>query len=187
MALPRDPELDNQQRELERLNQDRRVGAWWWWLWIAIIIAVVWFGGWGWGGYGGWWWGGRSRVARYPQRVSGSGVAVLNSNNKGAFVGQQFYLVNVPVQKKVNDQVLWIGSNNSAPMLLIVGSNSNSGAQGRIGRGNLISVSGTVQKAPPASEAKQEWNLSDNGIKRLENEGAYMQAAQLQQAARTHQ
>ncbi len=45
--------------------------------------------------------------------------------------------------------------------------------------GDTLKLSGTVEKAPPANEAKQQWGLSDNGAQRLEQQGAYIQVAQV--------
>lgn len=207
-----DPELNRQRQQLEQLNRER-VGypvAWWWWLWVLILIAIVWFGGWGWGGYGGWWWAANRRRTVVVVQPAGSGIAVLNASNKAAFVGQQFDLSNVPVTKKVSNRVFWVGTNNSAPTLLVLTAATRNGAQpsnatevsnnnhsantGVAGNdtgssaynGNgtaphqIISAKGTVEKAPEAEQAKREWNLSDSGTKRLENQGAYMQATELQ-------
>ena len=186
MSLPdqRDP---NQRRELENLERRRLAGGsaagWWftwWWIWLLFLVAIVWFGGWGWGGYGGWWWGRPRAVAVY--RVSGPGIAVLNATDKQPYVGQQFQVENVPVQKRVTNEVLWVGTNNSAPILLVLTGPGNSAANAGIRRGNLVDVRGTVQKAPAQAQAKQEWSLSDNGAKRLENQGVYVQASQVQRA-----
>jgi hypothetical protein len=207
-----DPELNRQRQQLEQLNRER-VGysvAWWWWLWVLILIAIVWFGGWGWGGYGGWWWAANRRRTVVVVQPAGSGIAVLNASNKAAFVGQQFDLSNVPVTKKVSNRVFWVGTNNSAPTLLVLTAATGNGAQpsnatevsnnnhsaNTGGAGNdtgssayngngtaphqIISAKGTVEKAPEAEQAKREWNLSDSGTKRLENQGAYMQATELQ-------
>lgn len=45
-----------------------------------------------------------------------------------------------------------------------------------------IDVTGKVQKAPPAAQAKQQWGLSDADVNRLEGEGVYVQATQVQSA-----
>lgn len=180
MAFPNDhdSEINRQQQELQRLNRRRGsyAFAWWWWLWVMIIIGIVWFGGWGWGGYGGWW-RTRPQVVIVQPEVSGSGITILNANNKQAFVGQAFDLRNIPVQRKISNQVFWVGVNNSTPMLVVLKVN-NSG-NGNIQPGSHVSLSGTVQKAPSQTAAKQEWKLSDNGAKRLETEGAYVQATEV--------
>ncbi|HEV2135095.1 MAG TPA: hypothetical protein VGR47_12725 [Terracidiphilus sp.] len=197
---------------LERSRRERRATAaagfaWWWVFWVVIIALAIWWAGWGWGGSGGWWWGGRARTApaygttamapgtanttpangNYAgganQAVTtGSGLAVLNATNKQAYVGKQFQVSDVPVQKKVNDRVLWIGAKNATPMLLILSGNGNSSANAHIDKGSLVSVTGTVQKAPPRAQAKSQWSLSGDGADRLEQQGAYIQATQVHAA-----
>jgi hypothetical protein len=148
---------------------------------LLIIIAAIWFAGWGWGGYGGWWWG-RPRTIVVQQgnvQPTGEGVAVLNAADKQPFVGQAFSIRNVRVAKKVNDQAFWIGTGDHARSMLVVGSTA-----GNIREGEQIDVTGTVEKAPPAAQAKQQWSLSDDGAQRLEQQRAYVQANQVQQARR---
>lgn len=45
-----------------------------------------------------------------------------------------------------------------------------------------LDVTGKVVKAPPAAQAKQQWGLSDADANQLEQEGAYIQATQVQTA-----
>jgi hypothetical protein len=43
-----------------------------------------------------------------------------------------------------------------------------------------VSVTGAVQKAPSAQEAKQQWHLDDGAAKRLESQGVYLSATQVE-------
>src|SRR5579884_2024976 len=175
MALPqRRDAFDDQRRQAEEMDR-RRIAAenagtaWfaWWWIWLLIIIAIIWFAGWGWGGYGGWWWGGARGVAvqnvnqANPAQITGRGVAVLNATDKQAFVGQPFRVSNVPVQNKINNQVLWIGANNNSGLLVVLTGTDNSAANAGIQQGTRVNVTGTVEKAPPAAQARQQWSLSN--------------------------
>ena len=205
MATPRDPNQQKLNDELERRRLERRsAGAWrgggwfyWWWAWLVIIIAIIWFGGWGWGGYGGWWWGGRSNAATVQgnyggnyggnyarnglQGPTGEGVAILNSTDKQSFVGKPFAINDVQIQNKVNDQVLWIGgANNSATMLVVLNGPGNSTANANVGGGDHVNITGNVEKAPTAAQAKQTWHLSDDAAKQLEQQGVYVQASNVQ-------
>lgn len=212
MGSPNDPLRDN--RRLERDDIGRGAGAGWLWIWIwviIIIILVVWFGGWGWGGYGGWWWGNRGVTAVQPLNgngnnqgainngaagpngaaanalPSGPGVAVFNATDKQPFIGKPFQVNNVPVQNKVNDHALWVGENNSTPMLVVLSGANNSTANANISQGNNVDITGTVQKAPPKNQAKHNWQLSDDDANRLEQQGAYIQATQVTQTAQQQQ
>lgn len=203
MASPNDPLRDN--RRVERDDIGRGAGAGWVWIWVwivIIIILVVWFGGWGWGGYGGWWWGNRNIRVVQPLNgngnnagainngagnnganalPTGSGVAVLNATDKQPFVGKPFEVNRIPVQNEVNDHVLWVGENNSTPMLVVLTGADNNAANANISQGTLVNITGTVQKAPPKDQAKNNWKLGDDDVNRLEQEGAYIQATQVTQ------
>lgn len=183
MALPEDECREQERRriDLERRSDVRTSGVWyaWWWVWFVILIAFVWFIGWGWAGYGGWWWG-QPRTAVVIQTPAGSGVQVLNASNKLAYVGQPFVIQRVPVQGKVSGQSFWIGTNGSTPMLVVLQGNSNTTANANINPGDRVNITGTVQKAPPPAEAKKSMGLDDNAARRLEQEGVYAQATQVQ-------
>lgn len=162
-----------------------RFGWLWIWIWLAIIafvVAIVWFGGWGWARYGGWWWGHNETRVLPPadNTLNGSGVAVLDATNKQIFVGRPFNVRNVPVQSIVNDNALWVGANNAESMLVILNGNDNTAANANLAQGNRVNVVGTVEKAPNAARAKQQWDLSDDDVQRLEQQGAYVQATDVQ-------
>jgi hypothetical protein len=53
-----------------------------------------------------------------------------------------------------------------------------------VGNGDRVNVSGTVEKAPAADQAKQQWHLSDDAAKRLEQQGVYLSATQMEKVNR---
>lgn len=112
--------------------------------------------------------------------ISGPGQAVLNATDKNAFAGKHFQVNDVPVQNKINNQVLWVGADNATPMLVILAGNGNSAANAHVDNGSLVNVTGTVEKAPPRAQAKNQWSLSDDDADRLEREGVYIRATQVQ-------
>lgn len=192
MATPdnRDPNQrkeDAELRDIEKIDVRRgwygRGGGGWVWLWIWVIIIVVaffWYAGWGWGAYGGWWgWNGRTPVVV----TTGSGVAVLNSDNKAPFVGHSFDLRGARVQTAVTNNVFWVGNGRSRPMLLVVVNNPVASAT-PIAAGDLVAASGTVEKAPPAAQAKNEWHLNDTGVRQLEAQQVYLQSPYVSQLQR---
>lgn len=180
-------------------------GVSWTWLWVVLFVAIIvafWFAGWGFGGYGGWWWGKKTVAIVQPDiQLSGSGVAIIDAPDKAVYAGQVFQLNNVPIQRKVNDKAMWIGNLTSGPMLIVFASNgaentpenSSAGTNKNetetkntttssgtgIAQGDRVNVSGKVQKAPPADTAKKDWGLSDAGVQRLEQQGAYVEVAQV--------
>lgn len=208
MASPQRPDPDEPRRSYDELERERverarmsrrGVGmgagfAWWWVFWIVIIALAIWWAGWGWGGSGGWWWGGRARAVPYgntyngtrangnmgTMAISGPGLSALTATDKQPYIGKPFQVNNVPVQNQVNDHVLWIGANNSTPMLVVLTGNGNTTANAQqIGQGTRVDITGTVQKAPPQAQAQQQWQLSGDDATQLERQGAYIQATQV--------
>ena len=53
-----------------------------------------------------------------------------------------------------------------------------------VGEGDRVSVSGAVQKAPSAQQAKQQWHLDDDAAKRLEGQGVYLSGTQVEKVNR---
>jgi len=176
-----------------------RVGYGWIWILIAIIILVIWFGGFGWGGYGGWWWGSRPHAAVVgtapnsslpnngqpapagsPAAVTGSGAQILTAANKQPFVSQPFVIKNVPVQKTANDHAFWIGANNNDTMLMVLTGNQSNAGNSNVQNGVRVNISGTVERAPSAQQAKRMWSLSDDDAKKLEQQGVFVQATQVE-------
>lgn len=196
MALPQRKEdpVEHQQPLGDVREVDREVGGGAWsrlWIWIIIaaaIVCIVWIA-WGFGGTGGWWWGNRthtpvaSLVTSGPAGTNplptGTGVAVLNAGNKQAYIGQPFNAQNVRVQSKVNNNAMWVGGKNTPMLLIMGGAANNSAADTHIAQGEAINVTGTVEKAPPANQAKSQWQLSDDDVNQLEQQGAYIQATQV--------
>lgn len=188
MASPQRPtpgEPIGEPRKVDReVGGGVRFGWLWIWIWLAIIafiVAIVWFGGWGWAGHGGWWWGHNETRALNPadNTLNGSGIAVLNATNKQLFIGQPFHVRNVPVQSIVNDHALWVGVNDADSILVILSGN-NAAANTDIAQGNRVNVVGTIQKAPEAARASQQWDLSQDDVNHLEQQGAYVQATDVQ-------
>lgn len=182
-------EREQQQRldeQARRLEAEQGAGwGWfgWWWLWIVILILIIWFGGWGWWGYGGWWgWGGRAGYAARYQRAVPDSLVVLTSPDKQSYIGRQITLNNVQVQGTAGHRGYWIGPNGNR-RLLVVG--ANTGAV-KLQSGQLVSVNGTVERAPTAQQAQAEWGISSDDAARLEKDGVYIQAGQLQ-ASNRHQ
>ena len=67
------------------------------------------------------------------------------------------------------------------------GANMNNGSANPAVNGNAgsrvwLDVSGRVQRAPSAAQAKQQWGLTEADVNQLETEGAYIQATQVQRA-----
>jgi hypothetical protein len=174
-----EPELDT---TMPPRSAGRRLAfAWWWIFLLTVLILGLWWAIWGWAGTGGYWWGGRTeskptvtRQTPLPE-IRGMGVEVLTATNRRPFIGRSFQVSTVPVVSKTNSHAVWIGTKTTPPMLLIL-SNGAVAPNTNIVAGSLLDVTGTVEKAPPAAQAKSEWNLDSNATSQLEKQGVYIQA-----------
>jgi hypothetical protein len=109
------------------------------------------------------------------QQNGSAHAAILQASNKREFEGQSLELSDTPVLQKVSKDVFWIGQNKAAPLLVVI--SAQAPAPANVNQGESVNVTGTVEKAPPATEAKN-WGLDNAGIQRLEKEGAYVNASQ---------
>lgn len=111
--------------------------------------------------------------------MTGPGVQMLTQAHKQEFIGDRFQASDVPVQKKVNAHAMWIGEGN--PMLAIVTNTDNRTETDAkdASQGKSVNAAGVIKAAPSATQAKQEWKLSDQDASRLEQQGAYIQVSQL--------
>jgi hypothetical protein len=173
------------------------------WILLSLILGI-WYVGFGWGNSGGWIWGHRNTAVPVLNdgEPSGPGVAILEVANKQDYIGQSFQVSDVSVDHWSGTRAVWIGSRHSyLPMLLILSSASplaphlagaaspvNSGvaptAGGATVRVQRLDVTGKIMKAPPTAQAQQRWNLSDEDVDQLEEEGVYIQAMTVQPAKR---
>lgn len=166
------------EKTVERVS---RSGWQWWWVWAVVALLVA---GWAYWGTGGRHWvrgvqHQESAHATGPSvHTTGPGVQVLKAQDKRSFIGQQFSANDVPVQQKVNDRAIWIGTSNQKPILAVVDADVI-GSNQKVDLGTVIDATGIVQKAPSEAQAKAEWALPDKDAKQLEQEGAYVQLSQL--------
>ena len=165
------------------MNDVRDAGFAWAWIWwvIFILIIVGWFGGWGWGEYGGWWgWGGApTRTAQQLTRTANPN-AILDATNRQAFLGQTIGVTNTQVLHKVNDAEFWVGPRDEQSLFVVLAGADNSTKNAGVGEGDQVNVTGSVQKAPSPQQAKQQWHLDDDTVKRLENQAVFLSATQVE-------
>jgi hypothetical protein len=84
----------------------------------------------------------------------------------------------------VSDTVLWVGPRDEQSLLVVLSGADNTTKNAGVGNGDRVNVSGTVEKAPAADQAKQQWHLSDDAAKRLEQQGVYLSATQMEKVNR---
>lgn len=192
MATPQRVDPGGPQRDY---NNPQRTGAgeapprrsalmyWWWGFWIAIFIFAIGWGVWGLETGNGWFFTNRAQHVSAPP-VNGPGLAALQAPSKQAFIGQKFQANFVPVQKKISDTVFWVGPKNTPPTLLVLPSSTSGQNAGPLKKnsttiepGNMIDITGTMQKAPPQAQAQKQWALSNSDAAQLEKEGGYVQGS----------
>lgn len=103
--------------------------------------------------------------------VFGGNAAADNSGTKG----EQNNTKSESAHNNANQSSAGTNENTNAPSA--TGTATNTAAS--LTEGDRLNLSGTVEKAPSANEAKQQWGLSDSGAQRLERQGAYIQVAQV--------
>lgn len=193
MATPQRADPGGPQRNFEnpqtsgagRESPPRRSGFvyWWWGFWIAVFIFVIGWGLWGLSSGNGWFFVGRSHHVNAPP-INGPGLPALQAPTKQAFIGQKFQANFVPVQKKISETVFWVGPKNTPPTLLVlknnpIGNNNGPGPLKKNGttfrQGDLIDITGTIEKAPPQAQAQRQWALSGSDAAQLERQGGYIE------------
>ena len=121
---------------------------------------------------------GPSNTAGTPGEAGANGAAAVVATNKREFEGRPLQASGVRVVKKVTSHVFWVGSNTSAPLLVVATVPGNAAPAANLKPGETVNVSGTVEKAPPAAQAEKNWGLDHTGAARLEQEGAYLNATE---------
>jgi hypothetical protein len=194
-------------RDRIRRRQSGGGAAWrslWLWPVVIVLIALCWVGFWGWGSYGGWWSRSRNQGSVQSNTQQGnlpanqgpgaagspvqngetaesngatSGAAILDATNKRAYVGEPFELV-VPVLRKVSDSVFWVGTSEAAPMLVVLANAAERPNNSSIHPGERMDIVGTVEQPPATEQAMKNWHLDRSAVGKLEDQGAYVKAAQ---------
>lgn len=203
-AQKRDPQ--QQQRQLENLEQQLRdqrpsVRPVWRSLWIwpvlVVLVGLLWWGFWG----GGWFWnrvhegGNNVRPTANNQLSLQNGdqpvtttkqndnrtAALLNSTDKQQFIGQSLEIVRTPVLQRVSDSMFWLGSKDDpAPVLVVMAGRAQNAKNANLHEGETMNVVGQVQKAPTVQQATKGWHLSHSSAQRLQQEGAYIEASEVE-------
>lgn len=182
-AVPR-PALGDLPKAEREVSSGWRFGFWW--IWILVIVGI-WYVGFGWGNSGGWIWGHHATgiQSRNDAAMTGDGAVILNATNKRHYIGQAFQIDNAPIQRAASNVALWIGTpTDSTPMLLVTTGVPSDPGNTRLAAGQKIYASGPVMAAPNPAQAKQQWDPSDVDVTKLEEQGAYVQANQLQRIPR---
>lgn len=112
-------------------------------------------------------------------------VAVLN--NKEQKIGQEITFRDVAVQdadgqdsKKVRQ--IWVGPSETEQILVVYPPDAVPLAKGKeqkLSRGSVVTVAGTVKKAPEAAQAAREWHLKKDQAEQIAQAGVYVEASRI--------
>lgn len=118
----------------------------------------------------------RGDIAREKTYTNASGADIVASREKVIYIGKRFQADSIPIQRRVNGRVLWIGQ--GAPMLAVV-NGTPTPAERNATPGRDVNATGIVRQAPSPDQAKQRWALSDEDMVELEKQGAYIELSQM--------
>ena len=118
----------------------------------------------------------RGDIAKEKAYTTASGADIVASREKVIYIGKRFQASDIPIQRRVNGRVLWIGQ--GTPMLAVV-KGTPTAMERNAAPGRDVNATGMVRQAPPPDQAKQKWSLSDEDMAELEQQGAYIELSQL--------
>lgn len=118
----------------------------------------------------------RGDIAKEKTYTTATGADIVASREKVIYIGKRFQATGIPIQRRVNGRVLWIGQ--GTPMLAVV-NGTPTPAERNAAPGKDVNAMGMVKQAPPPDQAKQRWALSDEDMAQLEQQGAYIELSQL--------
>ena len=167
----------------------------WRWPVLVVLIGLLWWGFWG----GGSFWNraheGDNNVRptannQLPnpdddqtatKRNDNQSAALLNSTDKQQYIGQSLEIVRTPVLQRVSDSMFWLGAKDDpAPVLVVMAGRAQNAKNANLHEGETTNVVGQVHKAPTVQQATQGWHLSHSSAQRLQQEGAYIEASEVQ-------
>jgi len=98
--------------------------------------------------------------------------------------GQHVDLNDAAVEEVSKTQnLIWVGPGGDQQIIVVYGKNaiplSRSGKEQKLYRGSVVTISGTVKKAPDALQAQREWHLNKDQAALLEKIGFYVDATSI--------
>jgi hypothetical protein len=104
--------------------------------------------------------------------------AVADDADQSKYVNQNASFANVTVQSVVGDRGFWIGPDTSRQLFVVIDEN-NAGKSDNIVQvvpGQVLTVSGQLEKLPPLDQAPAEWGLDASSSAALANQQVYLHA-----------
>lgn len=116
-----------------------------------------------------------------PKPVSDVAVLIEQKEQK---VGQEVTLRDVAVQDSGEQnskqlRQLWVGPSSSEQILIVYPPDAVPLAKGKeqkLSRGSVVSVAGTLKKAPESAKAQRDWHLNKDEAAQLAQTGVYVEA-----------
>ena len=118
---------------------------------------------------------------QYPQGTMMGLMRLWTAPDPSQLAGQALTVNNVPVRSETG-KALRIGYNDLAHVLVVP---TDATALDRIEAGQRVTFSGTVEKMPPADQARKQWSLPADVQAQLAREPVYINATRIEPAAQT--
>ena len=115
---------------------------------------------------------------QYPQGTMMGLMRLWTASDPSQLAGQALTVNDVPVRNETG-KALWIGYNDLAHVLVVP---TDATALDKIEAGQRVTFSGTVEKMPPADQARKQWSLPPDMQAQLAREPVYINAARVEQA-----
>jgi hypothetical protein len=116
---------------------------------------------------------------QYPQGTMMGLMQLWTAPDPSQLAGQALTVNDVPVRSKTG-KALWIGYNDLARVMVVP---TDATALDKIEAGQRVTLTGTVEKMPPADQARKQWSLPPDMQAQLAKEPVYIHAARVAPAA----
>lgn len=122
--------------------------------------------------------------AQEPMAMNGQKTTVqqLLSGQGMNMVGRQIVLQDVEVRATTHKHAAWIGSNGHEKLLVLMPDMKPMNPDGKntqMGEDDLVTITGTVEQAPPAAQLKHAWGVDGDKTSRVERAGVVVRASQI--------
>lgn len=115
----------------------------------------------------------------YPQGTITGLMRLWTTPDPTMLAGQPLHVRDVPVRSKTG-KTMWVGFNDLAQILVAP---SDAAVLDRLDRGDWVALGGTVEKTPPAAQARTQWNLPAHMQAELARVPVYINATSVEKVA----
>jgi hypothetical protein len=183
--LRRDPDVQPQPPAERRFNVHRygdpNRGSRHWWFWILLVGVIVWFAVWGVGGSKKHQVATPVAVPQTPATPAGPAMDVASIlSQPDTYIGKPVHMRDILVQSANDNASIFVGPSNDQQMLVILKKGSVpdtlKGKSSSIPQGGVVTIDGTAQKPPSASELEHSAKISRKQAEQVVKQGIVIEA-----------